>query len=104
VSSGRSPSPWLGGAGARWAQVFLFALHVALLISLVYLVITFRDVRRRLPIEGWQETLLWACIALSFVFFARRAWRIGSDLWRALRGQEPPEGDDEFEDDDRPKS
>jgi len=104
VSQRRPPSPWLGGAGARWAQVFLFALHVALLVSLVYLVITFRDVRRRLPIEGWQGTLLLAAVALSFVFFARRAWRIGSDLWRALRGEEPPAEDDEFEDDDRLES
>lgn len=104
MSSRRPSSPWLGGAGARWAQAFLFALHVALLVSLVYLVITFRDVRRRLPIERWQEMVLLAVVALSFVFFGRRAWRIGADLWRALRGEAPPPEDDEFEDDDRPES
>jgi hypothetical protein len=104
VSSRRPESPWLGGAGARWAQVFLFALHLALLISLVYLVITFRDVRRRLPIEGWQETVLLLVVGVSFLVFARRAWRIGFDLWRAARGEMPPPDDDEFEDDDRPES
>lgn len=79
-------------------------LHLALLISLVFLVFTFRDVRRRLPIEGWQETVLLLVVGLSFLVFARRAWRIGFDLWRALRGEVPPSPDDEFEDDDRPES
>ena len=104
MSSQRPESPWHGGAGARWAQVFLFALHLALLISLVYLVITFRDVRRRLPIEGWQETVLLLVVGVSFLVFARRAWRIGLDLWRAARGEVTPPDDDEFEDDDRPES
>ena len=104
MSSRRPESPWLGGAGARWAQVFLFCLHIALLVSLVYLVITFRDVRRSLPVERWQEIVLLLVVALSFLVFARRAWRIGSDLWRALRGEELPSEDDEFEDDERPES
>lgn len=104
MSSRRPESPWLGGAGARWAQVLLFFLHLALLVSLVYLVITFKDVRRSLPIERWQETVLLLVVGLSFFVFARRAFRIGSDLWRALRGESPPPEDDEFEDDDRQES
>jgi len=100
MSSRRPESPWLGGAGARWAQVLLFALHVALLVSLVYLVLTFREVRRRMPIERWQETVLLIVVALSFFVFARRAWRIGSDLWRAMRGEEPPAAADDHEDDE----
>jgi len=104
MSPQRPMSPWLGGAGARWAQALLFALHVALLVSLVYLVITFRGVRRSVPVEPWQETLLLILAGLSFLFFARRAWRIGSDLWRAIRGLEPPDEDEEFEDDERPES
>ncbi|HKA24620.1 MAG TPA: hypothetical protein VKF80_06550 [Candidatus Eisenbacteria bacterium] len=100
MSSRRPESPWLGGAGARWAQVLLFALHVALLVSLVYLVLTFREVRRRMPIERWQETVLLIVVALSFFVFARRAWRIGSDLWRAMRGEEPPAAADDDEDDE----
>ena len=83
-------SPWLGGPGARWAQVLLLAIHLALLVSLVVLVFTLGDVRRRIPIETWQEVVLLAVIVLSFVVFARRAWRIGQDLWQAARGGAPP--------------
>jgi hypothetical protein len=84
--------------------VFLFALHVALLVSLVYLVVIYRDVRQRLPFERWQELLLLSVVALSFVVFARRAWHIGSDLWRAMRGEESPADADDYEDGERPKS
>ncbi|HEV8480461.1 MAG TPA: hypothetical protein VGR66_06665 [Candidatus Eisenbacteria bacterium] len=104
MSPQRPMSPWLGGAGARWAQVLLFALHLALLVSLVYLVVTFRDVRHNVPFEPWQETVLLIIVGLSFLVFARRAWRIGADLWRAMRGLEPPDANDEFEDDERPES
>jgi len=97
-------SPWLGGAGARWAQVLLFALHLALLVALVFLVLTYREVRRNVPFEPWQEAVLMVIVGLSFLVFARRAWRIGADLWRAMRGLEPAGGDDEFEDDDRSES
>lgn len=87
-----SPSPWLGGPGARWAQVLLFLLHVALLVSLVILVLTLKDMRHRVPHEPWQEWLVWAVISASFAAFGQRAWRIGRDLWRAARGLEPPAG------------
>ena len=104
MSPQRPMSPWLGGAGARWAQVLLFALHLALLVALVYLVLTYRDVRRNVPFEPWQETVLMVIVALSFLVFARRAWRIGADLWRAMRGLEPADEDGEIEDDDRLES
>jgi hypothetical protein len=104
VSSRRRLSPAFGGAGARWAQVLLFVLHLALLISLVYLIVTYRSLRSRLPIARWQEILLLIGVALSLVVYTRRAWRIGSDLWRALRGEIPPEEENEFEDDDPPGS
>jgi hypothetical protein len=87
-------SPWLGGPGARWAQILLLAIHIALLVSLVILVFTLADVRRRFLLERWQEITLWAVIALSFVVFARRAWRIGQDLWHAARGSGPNQNED----------
>ena len=62
------------------------------------------DVRRNVPFEPWQETVLMVIVALSFLVFARRAWRIGADLWRALHGLEPADEDGEIEDDDRSES
>jgi hypothetical protein len=97
-------SPQLGGPGARWAQALLFALHVALLVSLVYLLFIYRGMRTRIPLQRWQEIAILAFVALVFAVYTRRAWRIGSDLWRALRGQESLPPDDEDEDDDRPES
>jgi len=90
-----APSPWLGGPGARWAQALLFLLHVALLVSLVILFFTLQDVRHRVAFERWQEWLLIAGIVVSFLVFARRAWGIGRDLWRAVRGIEPAGGDED---------
>src|SRR5262245_2155762 len=87
MSSPQGGSPWLGGPGARWAQVLLFALHVAVLVSLWVLYVTYRQIRHRVPFERWQENLLLAGIGLSCIVFGLRAWRIGLDLWRALKAR-----------------
>jgi hypothetical protein len=94
VTSRPPASPWLGGPGARWAQVLLFVLHLGLLAALVILLFTLNDVRRRVPFQPWQEWTLLAAIVVSFGVFGRRAWRIGQDLWRAARGVEPPPDDE----------
>ena len=94
----RSPSPWLGGPGARWAQTLLFAMHLALIVALGVCLATFLRVLPRLGLEAWQKLAFFAGIAVSLAFFGRRTLRIGLDLWRAWRGggsPSPSEPEDE---------
>ena len=83
-------SPYLGGPGARWAQTFLFLLHVALLIALVFLAAAFLRVQARLPLQPWHRGVFYALLAFAFVAFAWRGLRIGLDLlaaWRSWSGR-----------------
>lgn len=84
-------SPWLGGPGARWAQVLLLALHLGLLLALVVCLWTFARILPRVPLEPWQKYAFLAGIAASLVLFGARAFRIAADLWGARPGAPGPE-------------
>lgn len=86
----RRISPWLGGPGARWAQLLLLALHLGLLLALVVCLWTFVRILPLVALEPWQEYAFLAGIAISLVFFAARALRIAADLWAARPGAPPP--------------
>ena len=89
-------SPYLGGPGARWAQLILFLLHVALLFALIFLAGSFWRVQARLPLEAWHRSVFYAILGFALVAFTWRGVRIGLDLlgaWRSRPGRRPGEHD-----------
>jgi type VI protein secretion system component VasK len=96
--SDREPlSPYLGGPGARWAQVVLLLLHVALLVALGFLATAFLRVQARLPLETWHRWVFYGILGFAFLAFTLRGWKIGRDLlaaWRSHSGRSSESGSD----------
>ena len=83
-------SPYLGGPRARVAQVFLLILHLALIVAIVWMSILFARLQGQFLFETWQKIVFWGLVAICFVGFSWRTFRIIQDLLAAFRERRGP--------------
>jgi hypothetical protein len=90
MNSPRRVSPYLGGPRARWPQLFLFLLHLALLVAIIWMALLFSGLQNRFYFEAWQKIIFWALVVICFLGFSWRSILIAQDLVAAFRKQEEP--------------